>query len=483
MKTLQFASTDLSSNWTPPLPRCAPGFAARPGREMSPERSPDASAIQRQVASGQQFSLGSIPILSQAQSGSAGQIAREGIQSGGQKLPFAERIQQSFGHHDVSKITAHLGPSASRSSLALGAQAYTTSGHIAFGQTPSLHTVAHEAAHAIQQQQGISLPDGLSTPGDQHEKQADAVADRVVRGESSQDLLDQNSGPKSASTTASTGACGGSAIQRLILRFGDIERGGFLDDETEALTDKYPDEQAVTVKDKWGDRRPRNWVGIRQGAQQYGAQSSISGMPWNKHLSNMGNNEELRIVSHGNNQAKIAGYTGAKMARQLIRFGLKKRQRGDIYIHGCLAAWKPNNMAKSFIESMYEALQAAGHTNDVLGLAGIASSGSPGLNGKYEQHIESYTAEHTHTDARKAYYAYAARQSQDPAELLRLRQLMDQASTAKQAAEAAYGSRFRRRWISARRKALGQSLAQRSATQGANQNQPAQPNQQAANDP
>ncbi|HEU5056071.1 MAG TPA: T6SS effector amidase Tae4 family protein, partial [Kofleriaceae bacterium] len=71
---------------------------------------------------------------------------------------------------------------------------------------PDLHTAAHEAAHVVQQRAGVHLSGGVGAAGDSHERHADAVADRVVRGESAVDLLDQ---------VAPRGAAGqGDAVQR-----------------------------------------------------------------------------------------------------------------------------------------------------------------------------------------------------------------------------------------------------------------------------
>lgn len=390
--------------------------------------------------------------------GSSQQVAQAGMTGSGQKLPFADRIQASFGHHDVSKISAHLGPSAQHSSLALGAQAYSTKGNVVFGQTPSLHTAAHEAAHAIQQRQGLSLPSGLGSPSDRYEQQADEVARRVEQGQSCQDLLDQNQsqhhsqGQSLGYGLGPTASTPSTAIQRLILRFGDIEKGGYLDDEQGALEEFYPDEISHTVKDRWGDARTRNWMGRRQGLQEYGADKGISGTPWHKYLRRLGRSEELRIVAHGNNSAKIGGYTGAKMAKQLVKMGLTTRHTGDIYIHGCLAAYHPKGDPKnpSFIDELFASLKARGYQNDVYGLEGIAKSGAPGLNGKYEQHIEEYSAHHELEEAQDAYYDLRNSSSPDATKLQALKTQMDEAQARYDLANKKHGGVFMRRWVSAR---------------------------------
>lgn len=119
------------------------------------------------------------------------EAAAQGVAGSGTSLPHADRIQQAFGpQHDVSNIAAHVDGAATAANQQMGAQAYATGNHIAFGQSPDLHTVAHEAAHVVQQRSGVSLQNGVGTPGDSYERHADAVADRVVAGESAADLLD-----------------------------------------------------------------------------------------------------------------------------------------------------------------------------------------------------------------------------------------------------------------------------------------------------
>ena len=58
-----------------------------------------------------------------------------------------------------------------------------------FAGTPDLRTTAHEAAHVVQQRKGVSLTGGVGQVGDHYERQADAAADAVVRGDSAEELL------------------------------------------------------------------------------------------------------------------------------------------------------------------------------------------------------------------------------------------------------------------------------------------------------
>jgi hypothetical protein len=134
-------------------------------------------------------------------------IAGAGVEGGGGRLPHADRIQASFGSHDVSGISAHVGGPAAAACDGLGATAYATGSNVAFAAQPDLHTAAHEAAHVVQQRSGVFLKDGVGAAGDAYERHADAVADRVVAGQSAQDLLD-------GSITASGGGGAGGAVQR-----------------------------------------------------------------------------------------------------------------------------------------------------------------------------------------------------------------------------------------------------------------------------
>jgi hypothetical protein len=115
--------------------------------------------------------------------------AQEGVRGPSSGLPHADRIQKSFGAHDVSGVKAHVGGAASGANAAMGARAYAMGDHVAFKSTPDLHTAAHEAAHTVQQSQGVSIPSGVGQVGDAYERHADAVADRVVSGQSAENLL------------------------------------------------------------------------------------------------------------------------------------------------------------------------------------------------------------------------------------------------------------------------------------------------------
>ncbi|MEL6182385.1 MAG: DUF4157 domain-containing protein, partial [Myxococcota bacterium] len=92
-------------------------------------------------------------------------VAATGIQGNGGQLPWLERIQEAFGRHDITTVNAHVGGQAREAAEAMGAEAYATGNDIAFRQTPSLHTAAHEAAHIVQQRAGVQLNGGVGQEG------------------------------------------------------------------------------------------------------------------------------------------------------------------------------------------------------------------------------------------------------------------------------------------------------------------------------
>jgi hypothetical protein len=144
--------------------------------------------------------------------------ASRGLSGAGGPLPHGDAIQKSFGKHDVGHVQAHTDGPAAEGASAMNAEAFATGSQIAFGGAPSLHTAAHEAAHVVQQQAGVHLKRDDGAEGGAYEQHADAVADRVVRGESAEALLDQVA-PGGARTGGKTAAAG---VQRKIKR-GDAD--------------------------------------------------------------------------------------------------------------------------------------------------------------------------------------------------------------------------------------------------------------------
>jgi hypothetical protein len=135
--------------------------------------------------------------------------AAAGLSRAGGALPYASQIQRSFGGYDVSNVQAHSDEAASAASASMGASAYATGNHVVLGEGgQDLHTVAHEAAHVVQQRAGVQLSGGVGQAGDAYERHADAVADAVVAGESAEPLL----------STMASGSASGAVQQKAVQR-------------------------------------------------------------------------------------------------------------------------------------------------------------------------------------------------------------------------------------------------------------------------
>ncbi len=123
--------------------------------------------------------------------------AARGLQGSGRELPFRSRIERSFGV-DLGGVRAHMGAGASDAAGQLGAQGFTMGNSVAFASSsPSVGLVAHEAAHVVQQADGVHLSGGVGQSGDAYEASADAAAARVVAGQSAADLLPTGGAPGS----------------------------------------------------------------------------------------------------------------------------------------------------------------------------------------------------------------------------------------------------------------------------------------------
>ena len=148
------------------------------------------------------------------------ELAELGLSGTGGTLPHLDAIQRAFGRHAIGDVAAYVGGAATGAAAGMGALAYASGERIAFAQAPDLHTAAHEAAHVVQQRAGVALDGGVGQRDDEHERHADAVAERVVRGESAEELLARYSGLAASRDPAHTDGdgcecrdCAGSALQ------------------------------------------------------------------------------------------------------------------------------------------------------------------------------------------------------------------------------------------------------------------------------
>ncbi|MCY1008562.1 DUF4157 domain-containing protein [Nannocystis pusilla] len=116
-------------------------------------------------------------------------LARAGTAGPGHALPHLDVLQRSFGAHDLSGVATHTGAATRSAARGMQARAFTMGEHVGLDAGADLRTVAHEAAHVVQQRGGTGPADGVGRPGDRFERHADHVADLVVRGRSAEAAL------------------------------------------------------------------------------------------------------------------------------------------------------------------------------------------------------------------------------------------------------------------------------------------------------
>lgn len=158
---------------------------AKSGVECGESRKKRKSALQRLPSSFQGESK---------DAGTAPPIVHEVLRSPGQRLDPVTRafFEPRFGC-DLSQVRVHLDGKAAESAEAMNAQAYTVGQNVAFGAgqyapetTTGRRVLAHELTH-VAQQRGTSLsrkPLVVTANHGRSEREADAVADRVMAGDS-----------------------------------------------------------------------------------------------------------------------------------------------------------------------------------------------------------------------------------------------------------------------------------------------------------
>lgn len=153
------------------------------------EQAPAGDRVPRNPALGHRFA--SLPITAPMplRTSAVLDIARTATSTPASPLPFKDRIQASFGAHDLDGIKSHQGPIATTSARALGATAFAVGEHAVFARSPSLYEAAHEAAHIVRARSGDGPNSGLNRPGDVHEERAHAAARLVEQGASAESIL------------------------------------------------------------------------------------------------------------------------------------------------------------------------------------------------------------------------------------------------------------------------------------------------------
>jgi hypothetical protein len=171
--------------------------------------SPDAGAGDREAAWRERVASGVAPEA----------VARDGVRGPAVPYPHRGAIERSFGRS--LDAVAHVGGDAAPAARAIGADAFALGNQVGFASEPSLFVAAHEAAHTMQSSASVHRFAAEHDPAeDPHEAHANAVASRVVRGESAADLLDGD-GP--------TGA-------EVVRRHGPFDYERFMDQEVSAAT-------------------------------------------------------------------------------------------------------------------------------------------------------------------------------------------------------------------------------------------------------
>lgn len=168
----------------------------------------------------------------------------EALRSTGQPLDTITRgfVESRFGH-DFSQVRVHTDTRAGAAASAIGARAFTLSSDIVFGAgeyaprtEAGRRLLSHELAHVVQQRAGVNLKDGVGRAGDAYERQADAAADHVAKGQTAAGIL-KAAGGKSATDAPRRSATGALQLQPI----------------SSSQTDAKTDDQSRNVTTKKGE--------------------------------------------------------------------------------------------------------------------------------------------------------------------------------------------------------------------------------------
>jgi hypothetical protein len=316
-------------------------------------RAASGTAVQRAATAGAPAGPGASDAVQAA--------AERGTSGAAGTLPHFDRIQMLFGRHDVSGVRAYVGGPAAEGAAAMGAQAFATGDQVAFRGAPDLHTAAHEAAHVVQQRAGVHLKGGVGEQGDAHERHADAVADAVVRGESSEALLDQYAG------RAAPAAVAHKAVQRLVI---NLDPGDKVITRSAEIHKHRDDEQAKILNEFHGEERSNPDTAIITG--EVGSKEDTPP------LHKIAPDESISILAHGTpamgrDEPRVAGKTAAELVAHLIKMGLTPKHTGIINLSNCTSAWDRKSTG-SFLDRFVKLLKAKGHTNFVTGYESFTDS-------------------------------------------------------------------------------------------------------------
>lgn len=228
------------------------GRDADAGTRDQADEAADRAAAQRASTSAARAEFGvQCKGGTEADPGAIHAAAESGVAGSAGQLPHLDRIQQAFGSHDVGGVQAHVGGVAASACDSMGTQAYATGDHVAFKDSPDLHTAAHEAAHTVQQRAGVQLLGGVGKADDAYERNADDVAERVVAGQSAEGLLDQMVG-SSISSAQGSGVQGlGGRLDQPLAEGAEAPAEG----ETKGKQRKYSVDQYIAMWEKERGRK------------------------------------------------------------------------------------------------------------------------------------------------------------------------------------------------------------------------------------
>jgi hypothetical protein len=182
-------------------PKCA---SCSGGSTCSSCASSDDETLQRKAEGDSE--RGKVP-----RGGALHAVAHRGVERAAEPLPHFERIQSSFGKYDLRGVRTQIGGPATDANNRMGSVGYTVGDRIGFRTAPDVRLAAHEAAHVVHQRSGVQLKNGVGSPGDGYEEQADEVADAVARGESAETILDR--GPRGSSGWAARAVAAPEPVQ------------------------------------------------------------------------------------------------------------------------------------------------------------------------------------------------------------------------------------------------------------------------------
>lgn len=132
--------------------------------------------------------------MDHADTGALGTLLAEAEQSSGMPLDagLRQELERIVGSADMSGIRVHTGEASQHAARAMNARAFTRGSHIHFGagryepgSVGGRRLIAHEVAHAVQQQGAARRDSGVPTVGASdtaHEREADRFATGFARG-------------------------------------------------------------------------------------------------------------------------------------------------------------------------------------------------------------------------------------------------------------------------------------------------------------